>query len=73
MHTDSNTTLGDHGTVDLEDDTVNLLNIVGVRDHLVAGEEILYEWRISKAGLFANLPMVYWLPSLDNTWQAAAL
>jgi hypothetical protein len=43
LHTDIDTALGDHGTVDLVDDAINLLERVRVRDHLVAGEEILYE------------------------------
>lgn len=34
-------TLDDHGAVDLVDDTVNLLHVEGVGDHLIAGKDVL--------------------------------
>jgi hypothetical protein len=40
-HTDVVTTNGDTGAVGLVDDTVNELEVVGVRDHLVSGDNIL--------------------------------
>lgn len=38
---DLNGTLGDHSTVDFVDNVLDELGLVGVRDHLVAGEDIL--------------------------------
>ena len=40
-HTDVVTTNGDTGAVGLVDDTVNELEVVRVRDHLVSGDNIL--------------------------------
>jgi hypothetical protein len=39
--TDLNSAFRDHGTVGLVDDSVNLLEVVRVRDHLVVGDAVL--------------------------------
>lgn len=39
--------LGDHGAVGLEDDAIDLLQVVRVRDDLVVGEDVL--WIIGSA------------------------
>jgi hypothetical protein len=39
--TDGDTSLGDHGAVGLEDNAVDILEVVGVGDELVTGENIL--------------------------------
>lgn len=41
-HTDLDTLDGDHGTVGLVEDIINLLQVVRVRDELVAGDDILF-------------------------------
>lgn len=43
LRTDVDGTLSDHGTVSLEDDSVDLLEVVRVRDDLVAGKEVLLQ------------------------------
>jgi hypothetical protein len=40
-HTNFDTTLLDHGAVGLVDDTIDLLEVVGVRDELVIVDDIL--------------------------------
>jgi hypothetical protein len=40
--TDTNGAFSNHGAVGLEDNTVNLLEVVRVRDYLVAREDILF-------------------------------
>jgi hypothetical protein len=41
--TDLDATLGDHGAVGLVNDTIDLLQVVRVRDDLVVGENILLD------------------------------
>jgi hypothetical protein len=41
VHTDFDGAEGDHGTVDLVDNAIDLLQIVGVGDDLVAGKDVL--------------------------------
>jgi hypothetical protein len=41
VHTDFDGRLGNHGAVGLENDAANILEVVRVRDDLVAGEDVL--------------------------------
>ena len=41
IRTDFNSALSDHGAVGLIDDAVNLLEVVRIRDDLVAGDDVL--------------------------------
>jgi hypothetical protein len=40
--TDTDSTLSDHGAVDLVDDAVDLGHVIGVRDDLIAGNNVLF-------------------------------
>jgi hypothetical protein len=43
VHTDLDGTERNHGTIDFVDDAIDFLKIVGVRDNLVTGDDILYQ------------------------------
>ena len=42
IRTDFDGAQGNHGTVDLVNGAIDLLQIVGVRDNLITSEDILY-------------------------------
>jgi hypothetical protein len=43
VHTNLDGTEGNHGTIDFVDGAIDLLEIVGVRDDLVTGDNVLYQ------------------------------
>jgi hypothetical protein len=48
--TDLDVALRNHGAVGLVDDAVDLLEIIRVRDHLIAGEDVLIDAGLAAAG-----------------------